>query len=70
MSMIIFWFVLIGVFALGVRRIAAPGATTGAAIPATATPERESDLDALNRAYISGRIETAEYEERKKALGL
>ena len=69
MGMLIFWSLLITMFALGVvRRRAARGTVIGAAIRATVTTERESALDDLNQAYISGRIETAEYEERRKAL--
>lgn len=67
-GMLIFWSLLITVFALGVWRRAARGTVNGAAIRTPGTTERESALDDLNEAYISGRIETAEYEERRKAL--
>lgn len=32
--------------------------------------EKESPLDILKRRYANGELSTAEYEERKKALGV
>lgn len=69
MVMLIFWIMITGLFALGVKWLSARGATTGAPIRTATTTEAESGLEALNLAYISGRMESDEYDERRRTLG-
>ena len=66
--MIIFWFLTVSLFAMGIWWLATREVTNGARIRARVTARLEPALDELNQAYISGRIETSEYERRRKAL--
>lgn len=68
MVMLFFWLMIVGLFALGIVWLSARGATTGAPIRSAAATEAESGLETLNLAYISGRMESDEYDERKRAL--
>jgi putative membrane protein len=67
LGMLLFWGLIIVVLVLLVRALSGRSSDSG---ESGATPPRPTPLEILRERYARGEIDKAEFEERRKTLGV